>query len=89
MNKQLKFLSRVVFVMFLALFFSVTMIQFVNADDLRANEMNTRTAMNGYKVERGSILVNGEPVAFSTPTGDNYRYVRQYSNGPLYAPISG
>lgn len=89
MNKQLKFLSRVVFVMFLALFFSVTMIQFVNADDLRANEMNTRTAMNGYKVERGSILVNGEPVAFSTPTGDNYRYVRQYSNGPLYAPITG
>lgn len=89
MNKQLKFISRTVFGMFIILFFAVTMIQFVNADELRANELNSRTVMNGYKVERGSILVNGDPVAFSTPTGDDYRYVRQYANGPLYAPITG
>ncbi|QIK63354.1 penicillin-binding protein [Leucobacter viscericola] len=89
MNKQLKFITRTVFGMFLVLFFSVTMIQFVAADDLRANELNQRTVKNGYKVERGSILVDGNPVAFSTPTNDAYRYVRQYSDGELYAPITG
>ncbi len=89
MNKQLKFLTRTVFAMFLVLFFAVTMIQFVSADDLRANELNSRTVKNSYKVERGSILVDGDPVAFSTPTGDSFRFVRQYSDGPLYAPITG
>lgn len=89
MNKQLKNLSRAVFAMFLVLFFAVTMIQFVGADELRASDLNQRTVKNSYKVERGSILVDGDPIAFSTATGDEFRYVRQYANGPLYAPITG
>lgn len=89
MNKQLKALTRTIFAMFLVLFFAVTMIQVVQADDLRANELNSRTLKNSYKIERGSILVNGNPVAFSTPTGDDYRFVRQYSEGALYAPVTG
>ncbi|MFV0434083.1 MAG: peptidoglycan D,D-transpeptidase FtsI family protein [Leucobacter sp.] len=89
MNKQLKAVTRVIFGMFLVLFFAVTMIQFVTADELRASEYNSRTLKNSYKVERGSILVEGEPIAFSTPTGNSYRFLREYSNGPLYAPITG
>ncbi|MFD5598588.1 peptidoglycan D,D-transpeptidase FtsI family protein [Leucobacter sp. NPDC058333] len=89
MNKPLKFITRAVFGMFIVLFFSVTMIQFVQADDLRANSMNSRALKNSYKVERGSILVDGDPVAFSTPTDDEFRYVRQYSSGPMYAPLTG
>ncbi|CAG7607991.1 peptidoglycan D,D-transpeptidase FtsI family protein [Leucobacter soli] len=89
MTRQLKALTRVVFLMFLALFFAVTMIQFVNADELRANEYNTRTLKNSYKVERGSILVEGEPIAFSTPTNDSFRFERQYDPGRLYAPVTG
>ncbi|MBN9612424.1 MAG: penicillin-binding protein, partial [Actinobacteria bacterium] len=89
MNKQLKFLSRTVFGMFLVLFFAVTMIQFVNADELRVNEYNTRTLKNSYKIERGSILVEGTPVAFSVPSKDEYRFAREYDPGRLYAPITG
>lgn len=89
MNKQLKFLSRVVFSMFIVLFFSVTMIQFVSADNLRDNELNQRSIKNSYKIERGSILVDGNPVAFSTPTNDEYRYSRHYADGGLYAPVTG
>lgn len=89
MNKQLKFLSRTVFAMFLVLFMSVTMIQFVNADELRSNPLNQRTVKNGYKVERGSILVDGNPVAFSVPTNDEFRYLREYDPGSLYAPVTG
>ena len=89
MNKQLKSLSRVVFGMFIVLFFSVTMIQFVSADGLRDNELNQRSIKNSYKIERGSILVSGDPIAFSTPTDDEYRFIRQYSAGELYAPVTG
>ncbi len=89
MNKQLKYLSRTVFGMFIVLFFSVTMIQFVSADELRENELNQRSIKNSYKIERGSILVDGNPIAFSTPTDDEYRFSRQYADGPLYAPITG
>ena len=89
MNKQLKNLTRTVFGMFIVLFFAVTMIQFVSADELRANELNGRTLKNTYKIERGSILVGGDPIAFSTATQDDYRFIRQYTNGPLFAPVTG
>lgn len=89
MNKQLAMLTRTVIGMFLILFFAVTMIQFVSADELRANELNTRTLKNSYEVERGAITVDGEPIAYSTPTDDDYRFVREYSQGPLYAPVTG
>ena len=89
MNKQLKALSRVVFAMFFVLFFAVTLIQFVNADELRNHPLNARTIKDGYKVERGSILVDGDPVAFSTPTNDAFRYLRQYDPGTMYAPVTG
>lgn len=89
MNKPLKLITRTVFAMFIVLFFSLTMIQVVNADDLRANELNGRTLKNSYKTERGSILVAGDPIAYSTPTDDEYNFVRQYSDGNLYSPITG
>lgn len=89
MNKPLKFISRTVFGMFLVLFFAVTMVQVVTADDLRANELNGRTLKNSYEVERGSILIDGNPIAMSTPSGDTYRYQREYADGELYAPITG
>ena len=89
MNKQLRFLSRTVFGMFIVLFLSVTMIQFVAADELRAHELNGRTLKNSYEIERGSILADGDPVAYSTPTDDEFRFVRQYADGETYAAVTG
>lgn len=89
MNKQLKTLTRTVFVLFLALFVSVTMIQVVSADELRSNALNQRSIKNSFNVERGSILIDGEPIAVSTPSDDQYKFTREYSNGPLYAPVTG
>lgn len=89
MNKQLKALTRTIFGMFLVLFFAVTMIQFVTADELRAHELNQRTAKNSYKIERGSILVDGDPIAYSVPSADEYRFARQYTDGELYAAVTG
>lgn len=89
MNKQLKRVSRTIFIMFIALFFSVTMIQVVTADSLRANPSNQRTLKNSFGVERGAILVGGEAVALSEPTDDQYKFARTYREGELYAPVTG
>ncbi|WP_166987918.1 peptidoglycan D,D-transpeptidase FtsI family protein [Canibacter zhoujuaniae] len=89
MNKQLKRVTRVIFALFLALFLGVSMVQFVRADEYRANELNERSHRNAFLVERGTILVAGQPVAYSIPTNDTFRFQRQYPNGELYAPITG
>ena len=89
MNRELKRVSIVVLLMFLTLFTSTTIIQAVQADNLAADARNTRTLLNTYSVERGPILVNGEPIAQSIPVDDDFKFQRTYSNGPLYAPVTG
>ncbi|AMB59886.1 peptidoglycan D,D-transpeptidase FtsI family protein [Microterricola viridarii] len=89
MNRELKRVSIVVFLMFMALFSSATIIQVFQADNLSSDARNQRTLYDSYKVERGPILVGGAPVAESLPSNDNYRFQRVYSNGPVYAPITG
>jgi penicillin-binding protein A len=88
-NKELKRVSIVVLVMFLALFASSTVIQVVAADDLRADGRNSRTLYASYSAERGPILVDGQAIAQSVPTDDEYKFLRTYSNGMLYAPVTG
>lgn len=89
MNRQLKNLTRVIFVLFLALFVSVTMIQAVSADSLRANALNQRSVKNSFEIERGPILVDGSPVALSKKSDSRYNFTREYPAGPEYAPITG
>lgn len=89
MNKELKRVSIVVLLMFIALFTSTTVIQVVSADDLRADGRNSRTLYASYSAERGPILVDGVPIAESVPTNDEYKFQRTYSNGELYAPVTG
>ncbi|MBG6059051.1 peptidoglycan glycosyltransferase [Cryobacterium sp. MP_M5] len=89
MNRELKRVSIVVMLMFVALLTSTTIIQVFQADSLTADARNTRTLYDSYSVERGAILVAGNPIAQSMPVADDYKYQRTYSNGPLYAPITG
>ncbi|TFC05222.1 peptidoglycan D,D-transpeptidase FtsI family protein [Cryobacterium mannosilyticum] len=89
MNRELKRVSIVVMLMFVALLTSTTIIQVFQADSLTADARNTRTLYDSYSVERGAILVAGNPIAQSMPVADDYKFQRTYSNGPLYAPITG
>jgi peptidoglycan glycosyltransferase len=88
-NKELKRVSMVVLLMFLALFASSTVIQVVAADSLKADGRNARTIYASYSAERGPILVDGQPIAMSQPSDDEYKFQRVYTNGPLYAPVTG
>ena len=89
MNRELKRVTIVALLMFLTLFVASTVIQYVQASNLAADPRNARTLYQSYSVERGPILVGGDPIAFSEPSDDDYKFQRVYSNGPLYAPVTG
>ncbi|WP_069712656.1 peptidoglycan D,D-transpeptidase FtsI family protein [Curtobacterium sp. ER1/6] len=89
MNRQLRGVSTVIVLMFVALFVSTTSIQFFAADSLRADSRNSRTILDSYSTKRGAILVDGSPIAESTPSDDQYQYQRKYTNGGLYSAVTG
>ncbi|MBC7589921.1 MAG: penicillin-binding protein 2, partial [Salinibacterium sp.] len=89
MNKELKRVSTVVLLMFVALFISSSIIQVITVDNLKADGRNSRTLYASYSAERGPILVDGQPIAISQPSDDEFKFQRVYTNGPLYAPVTG
>ncbi len=89
MNKELRRVSIVVLMMFIALFGSSTVIQVFQQDNLKADGRNARTLYASFSAERGPILVDGEPIASSVPVDDEYKYQRVYANGPLYSAVTG
>lgn len=89
MHRELKRVSTLILLMFLALFTSTTVIQAVEADQLHDHAWNVRSRYDQFSVERGSIIVAGEAIARSTPVSDQYRYQREYPEGSRYAHITG
>ncbi|MGY1839357.1 MULTISPECIES: peptidoglycan D,D-transpeptidase FtsI family protein [unclassified Modestobacter] len=90
MNAPLRKVAISVLVLFTLLIVNVNVIQVIRADSLRGNERNTRTLVQEYDQERGSIVVAGNEVATSVPSeGSRLGYLRQYPQGPLYAPVTG
>ena len=89
MNKELKRVSTVLLLMFLALFVSTSIIQVGVTDTLKEDPRNVRTTYDSFSAERGPILVGGVAVAESVPVDDAFSYLRKYTNGPLYAPVTG
>jgi peptidoglycan glycosyltransferase len=71
------------------LLLNVNYLQVVKADDLHHDSNNPRLIAEEYSRERGPILVAGQPVASSVETDDRLKYLRQYSQGKLYAPATG
>jgi peptidoglycan glycosyltransferase len=88
-NKELRRVSIVVLLMFIALFGSSTVIQVFQQDNLKADSRNVRTLYDSFSAERGPILVDGEPIAESVPVDDEYKYQRVYADGPLYSAVTG
>lgn len=89
MNRELKRLSTLVLVMFLALLVSLTVIQWAQASNLADDARNTRTRYDSYSVQRGPILAGGTAIAESVPVDDNFRWQRVYSSGDMYSAVTG
>lgn len=74
----------------MALCINLTFQQFVLARSINAQPGNQRTVLAEYQRERGPILVGTKPVARSVPTPKSqYKFLRTYSDGVLYAPVTG
>lgn len=82
-------MSVVVLAMFLALFGSTTVISAIEADNLAAQSNNRRVVLDSYSAQRGAILVEGTPIAYSEPSDDVYRFQRIYSEGEKYSGVTG
>ncbi|MFI9820947.1 penicillin-binding transpeptidase domain-containing protein [Streptomyces sp. NPDC052013] len=72
-----------------ALLVNAARVQLVRAEAYRDNPANRRDTIARYHQPRGDILVAGRPVTGSRDTGEHLRYERTYSDGPLYAPVTG
>jgi peptidoglycan glycosyltransferase len=89
MNRPIRLVAMIFALLFGALLVNITVIQFVRAGDYRDRPGNQRVLLAEYDRERGPILVGVDPAARSVETGNTLRFLRTYSDGPLYAPITG
>lgn len=89
MNAPIRRLGLVLAAMFCALLVAATTIQFVQAQSLNERPGNRRTLLATYGKQRGAILVDGKAVAQSVPADDDYKYLRTYPQGKLYASVTG
>ena len=93
MKKPLTHIAVVGFVMFALLFGSTSWVQYVAADSLNNNPLNNRRILDQLARDRGPILVDGTPIAYSEPIDDKYKYQRKYGSENLdpraYASLTG
>jgi len=89
MNTPIRRVGFVVLIMFLALMAQTTWVQYVQAGDLNADSRNARTIYREYGRDRGPIVVDGQPVAYSKEGKDPFAYQRVYDQGELYSHVTG
>lgn len=89
MNVPLRRLAVVALVMVLALMGATTYYQFFRADALNNDPRNVRTIYREYGSFRGPIVVDGDAVALSTEVDDPFGFQRSYTDGKLYAAVTG
>jgi penicillin-binding protein A len=89
-NKPLRRIAIFCGLLVLALLVRDNWLQYVQADKLRADPANRRVTIERYANPRGDIIVDGDPITGSTETkhGD-FKYKRTYTNGPMWAPVTG
>lgn len=89
MNQPIRRLSMLVAVMFVLLLGASTWIQVLGAQGINEAEGNRRTLLENYARERGQILLGGQPIATSTPTGTDLAWQREYTEPTRYSHITG
>ncbi|MBI2169864.1 MAG: penicillin-binding protein 2 [Actinobacteria bacterium] len=89
MNARIRRIGFALLSLFLVLAGQLTYLQIVEADDL-ARKDPARAILKTYAEARGPILTaEGEVVARSVPTGDEFRFRRLYPLHSLFGHVSG
>ena len=90
MNRPIKRISIAVLVMFVILLVNVNYLQAVEPGSLASKPFNDRAQSNANQVQRGNIVTaDGQVIATSKPSNDQFKYQRTYPGGAAYAPVTG
>ena len=89
MTKHIRHAAFFCAVLLAALLVNAARIQIFKAQSYDDNRANRRSAIARYHQPRGDILVGGASVTGSRDSGEQLRYERTYTDGPLYAPVTG
>ncbi|MFR9725726.1 peptidoglycan D,D-transpeptidase FtsI family protein [Streptomyces sp. MS19] len=90
MNKPMRRVAIFSGLLILALLARANWVQFVQADELSSHKDNRRVLIERFAQPRGDIIVDGEPITGSAETdSDDFRYQRTYTDGPMWAPVTG
>ncbi|MET9482114.1 penicillin-binding transpeptidase domain-containing protein [Streptomyces sp. NPDC006638] len=89
MIRQIRHTTVFCLLLLVALFVNAGRIQVIEADSLDDNPANRRQTVARFEQRRGNILVDGRAVTGSKDTGEQLRFERTYTDGPLYAPVTG
>jgi peptidoglycan glycosyltransferase len=88
-NTSIRKVAAAMGVLLLAVFLNLNFVQVVKGSKYRNAPDNARVLLNEYASPRGQIIVGGTAIAESTSTNDELKYLREYPQGPLYAPVTG
>ncbi|WP_043265810.1 penicillin-binding protein 2 [Streptomyces sp. CT34] len=89
MNRPLRHIAVFSGVLVLALLVRATWVQFVQADRLANDDNNRRVKIEAFSYPRGNIIVDGKPITGSVETSGDFKYKRTFTDGPMYAPVTG
>ncbi|MDU5420300.1 MAG: penicillin-binding transpeptidase domain-containing protein, partial [Cutibacterium avidum] len=89
MNKQIRGVSLLAGLMFLALMANLTGSAIFRQASLNNDPRNVRVRDAEFSQNRGDILVGSMPIATTKSSDGKFAYQRVYPSGPEYAPITG
>ncbi|MFI6339969.1 peptidoglycan D,D-transpeptidase FtsI family protein [Streptomyces sp. NPDC050535] len=90
MNKTIRRSAVFTLLLVLALLVRATWVQFYEGQALADDKDNRRNAMEQYANPLGNIIVAGDAITGSAPTkGSDLKYKRTYTDGSLYAAVTG
>lgn len=91
MNRTIRRAGTVTLLLVMALLLRLTWLQMMHGEALADSDKNRRNTIEQYAQPFGDIYVGGEPVTGSkrAEDGGDLRYKRTYTDGPLYAPVTG
>ena len=89
MNKPLRRIAIFCGLLVLTLLLRDNYLQYVKADTLASDTANRRVNITRYSTPRGNIIVDGKAITGSVETSGDYKYKRTWTNGAMWAPVTG
>ncbi len=89
MNNTIRRASVFTLLLVVALLVRATWVQFYDGKALADDKDNRRLAIATYAQPLGNIVVGGRAITGSAETGGDLKYKRTYTDGELYAAVTG